>query len=300
MSPFQGAWPALITPFTQDDKVNVPVVRELVDYLIGYGVGGFYVCGSTGEGVYMTVEERQLTLATVVDQVNGRVPVIAHVGTMVAKDAVDLAAHAESVGVDAVASIIPPQFASVDSIYDYFAAIGGAAPNTRLLTYIFGGPTDAVALMRKLMPIETVAGSKYTGPNMHEFRRILELGAGYQGKFDWTVFSGMDEECLFAAQFGANGNIGSTLNYFPGVYREIHASVAGQDMTRGTELQLQANAVTSVMFEYGFMGAMKEAMRMLGLDCGQPRLPTRPFPAAKSAALKADLDAVDFFTLAKM
>ncbi|MEX1018815.1 MAG: dihydrodipicolinate synthase family protein [Litorilinea sp.] len=301
MSRFQGAWPALITPFTRDGgDVNVPMLRQLVDYLIGYGVGGFYVCGSTGEGVYMTVAERQLTLATVVEQTNGRVPVIAHVGTMVSRDAVALSSHAQSVGVNAIASIIPPLYANVDSIYEYFHALGAAAPDTRLLTYIFGGPTDAVALMRKLMPIETVAGSKYTGPNMHEFRQILDLGAEYAGKFEWTAFSGMDEECLFAAQFGANGNIGSTLNYFPGVYREIHASWAAKDMARGTELQLQANEVTRILFGYGFMGAMKEVMRMLGLDCGQPRLPNRPFSAEKSAALKAELDAVDFFTLAAM
>lgn len=300
MSRFQGAWPALVTPFTAQDEVNVPVLRKLVDYLIDRGVGGFYVCGSTGEGVYMTVAERKLTLETVVEQANGRVPVIAHVGTMVANDAVALSSHAQSAGADAIASIIPPQYASVESIYDYFHAIGAAASETRLLTYIFGGPTDAVALMRKLMPIETVAGSKYTGPNMHEFRRIVELGEGYEGQFDWTVFSGMDEECLFAAQFGANANIGSTLNYFPGVYREIHASWANKDMARGTELQLIANQVTQIMFNYGFMGAMKEALRMMGFDCGQPRLPLRPFPAEKSAALKADLEAVDFFKLAEV
>lgn len=300
MSRFQGAWPALITPFTRDDEVSVPALRKMVDYQIGYGVGGFYVCGSTGEGIYMTVAERKLTLEAVVEQVNGRVPVIAHLGALVMKDAVDLAAHAQSVGVDAIASIIPPKFDRVDSITDFFAGLSAAAPDTPLLTYIFGGPTDAVGLMRALMPIETVAGCKYTGPNMHELRRILDLADDYTGAYDWTLFSGMDEECLFAAQFGAHGNIGSTVNYFPGVYREIHAAWAAKDMIRGTELQLTANTVTQILFGYGFMGAMKEVMRMLDLDCGQPRLPNRPFPAEQSAALRADLEAVDFFTLAAM
>jgi N-acetylneuraminate lyase len=299
MSGFQGAWPALVTPFTRDDEVSAPVLRQLVDYLIGQGIGGFYVCGSTGEGVYMSVVERKLVTETVLEQANGRVPVIAHVGSMALNDAKLLARHAQDAGCAAIASIIPPQYNSVESIYDYYHALGAAVPQTLLLSYIFGGPIDAAGLMRKLMSIPTMAGSKYTGPNMYEFRQIVDLGRAYHGPYAWTVFSGMDEQCFFAAQFGASGNIGSTLNYMAGVYREIHACRAAHDMARGIELQLQANEVTRILFDYGFMGAMKEVLRLLGFDCGQPRLPARPFAAEKSAALRTELDAVDFFTLAK-
>lgn len=300
MSMFQGAWPALLTPFTADDQVNVPVLRELTDYLIGKGIGGFYVCGSTGEGVYMTVDERKLVAETVIDQVAGRVPVVVHVGSMVARDAEALACHAQDAGADAIASIIPPQFAQVDSIYDYYQRLGAAAANMPLLTYIFGGPMDAVALMRKLMSIPTVAGSKYTGPNMHEFRMIVDLEGEYSGPYQWTVFSGMDEECFFASLFGAHGNIGSTLNYIPGVYREIHAARAAGDMDKGTDLQLRANEVTRILFSFGFMGAMKEVMSLIGFDCEQPRLPARPFDPARRGDLRKQLEAAGFADLAAM
>ncbi|MCC9075217.1 dihydrodipicolinate synthase family protein [Litorilinea aerophila] len=300
MPQFQGAWPALLTPFTARDEVNIPVLRAVIDYLLGKGIGGFYVCGSTGEGVYMSVAERQRVAETVVEQVNGRVPVIVHVGALALPDAVALASHAQAIGADAVASIIPPFYNDVASIVDYFAALSAAAPDLPLLSYIFGGPTDAVALMRQLMAIPTVAGSKYTGPNMHEFRQIVELGAEYRGDHPWTVFSGMDEECLFASMFGASGNIGSTLNYIPGVYREIHACREQGDLARATELQLQANQVTRVLFSFGFMGALKAVMAILGFDCGQPRLPNRPFPAERRAALHAQLEAVGFAALAAM
>ena len=300
MSRFQGAWPALLTPFTADNQVNVPVLRGLVDYLVGKGIGGFYVCGSTGEGIYMSVDERKLVTETVIEQTAGRVPVIAHVGTMVAREAVTLAAHAQAAGADAVASIIPPQFANVQSIYDYYAALSAAAPNLPLLSYIFGGPTDAVALMRQLMPIPTIAGSKYTGPNMHEFRQIIDLGRDYRGPYTWTVFSGMDEECYFASLFGSSGNIGSTLNYIPGAYREIHVARAAGDVAKGTDLQLRANYITQILFSFGFMGAMKELMRPLGFDCGQPRLPARPFDAAARADLMAQVNAAGFAELAAL
>lgn len=289
MSQFQGAWPALLTPFTADNRINIPMLRRLVDYLIDRGSGGLYVCGSTGEGVYMTVAERKQVLETVVEQVNRRVPVIAHVGAVALPDATALASHAQVAGADGVASIIPPLYTTVPSTVAYFTALGAAAPELPLLTYIFGGPADAVALMRALMGIPTLAGSKYTGPNMFEFRRILELGKG-----EWTVFSGMDEQCVFAAMVGASGNIGSTLNYMAGLYREMQAAVKSGDLARGVELQLAANQITGIMIDAGFMGALKAVMTRLGFDCGACRLPNRTLTAEQKSALFAQLDSADF------
>ena len=295
MSSFNGAWPALVTPFTDEDKVNVGVLRELVEYLIDKGVGGFYVCGGTGEGLFMVPEERKLVTKIVVDQVNGRVPVIAHIGSMIVGDAVQLAEHAQEVGAAGISSVIPPMFQNSESLYTYFARVGAAAPNIPLLTYIFGGPTDAVALMRQLMDIPTVAGAKYTGPNMYEFREIVELRGD-----NWSIFSGMDEQCIYAAMQGACGNIGSTLNYIPGIYREIHDSYKRGNIAQGQHLQVRANQVTRVLFSFGFFGALKEVMRMLGFDCGQPRLPHVPFAEGKRDDLRAQLEAIDFFTVAAM
>ena len=295
MSQFQGAWPALVTPFTANDRVNIPMVRRLVDYLIDRGSGGLYVCGSTGEGIYMTVGERKQVLETVVEQANRRVPVIAHVGAVAISDATTLAGHAQAVGADGIASIIPPLYNSVPSTVAYFTALGAAAPALPLLTYIFGGPADAAALMRALMGIPTLAGSKYTGPNMFEFRRIVELGKG-----EWTVFSGMDEQCAFAAMFGASGNIGSTLNYMVGLYAAIHTSVQQGNLGRAVELQLAANQITGGMIDVGFMGALKAVMTRLGYDCGACRLPNRTLTADQQTALFAQLDTLNFDALAQM
>ena len=295
MSDFSGAWPALVTPFTVEDKVNVSVLRELVEYLIDKRVGGFYVCGGTGEGLFMSPEERKLVTETAIDQVDGRVPVIAHIGSMIVGDAVQLAEHAQEVGAAGISSVIPPMFQNSESLYAYFARVGAAAPDIPLLTYIFGGPTDAVALMRELMEISTVAGTKYTGPNMFEFREIVELRGN-----NWSIFSGMDEQCIYAAMQGACGNIGSTLNYILGIYREIHNSYQIGDIAKGQELQVRANQVTRVLFSFGFFGALKEVMQMLGFDCGKPRLPQRPFAEERRDDLRAELEAIDFFTVAAM
>jgi N-acetylneuraminate lyase len=100
--------------------------------------------------------------------------------------------------------------------------------------------------------------------------------------------------------FGSSGNIGSTLNFMPGVYREIHACCRNGDLERGRELQLQANKVTKVAISYGFPGALKEIMKILGFDCGKPRLPNLPLPAEKRDALRNELQAAGFSELADM
>ena len=99
---------------------------------------------------------------------------------------------------------------------------------------------------------------------------------------------------------GACGNIGSTLNYIPGIYREMHNSYKKGNSARGHHLQVRANQVTRVLFSFGFFGALKEVMRMLGFDCGKPRLPQLPFAEEKRGKLRTELEAIDFFTVAEM
>jgi N-acetylneuraminate lyase len=158
---------------------------------------------------------------------------------------------------------------------------------------VFGGPRDAVALMRELAHIPNLAGTKYYGPNMYELSQIVALR-----QERWTVFAGMDEQCVLAAMFGAHGSIGSTINLMPGVYQQIYRCCRSGDYGAALELQKRANAVTSVLLSLGFMGALKEALRYIGVDCGQPRLPNPPLPAERRAELQARLAAAGLAELA--
>ena len=134
---------------------------------------------------------------------------------------------------------------------------------------------------------------------MYEFGHIVELRSS-----GWTVFSGMDQQCLFAAMFGSSGNIGSTLNYMPGVYREIHKCYKNGDLVRGRELQIRANKVIRVMHSVGtggaVIGTLKKMVGILGFDYGNPRLPNLPLPEGEMDTLCAKLEAADFSTLAEM
>ena len=293
---FHGAWPALITPTAPDGGVNTWALRDLTEYLIGKDVDGFYLCGSTGEGVLQSLEERKQVVEEVLDQVKGRVPIIVHVGCVATRDAVTLANHAQQVDVAGISSILPPLARSTERIYLHYQAIAGAAPELPFFPYLFGGTVDALTLMRELFGhIPNLAGSKYTGPNMYELSHLVELSQDR-----WTIFSGMDEQCILGAMFGAQGNIGSTLNLMPGVYREIRKSYRDGDLTGARDLQIRANRVTRVLISYGFTGALREAMGLLGFDCGQPRLPNPALPVEKRQPLRDELIDAGFAALTAM
>jgi N-acetylneuraminate lyase len=293
---FHGAWPALVTPATDDGGVAVSMLAQLTEYLIGKGVGGLYLCGSTGEGVFLSVPERRQVAETVVKQVAGRIPVIVHVGTVATRHAVMLAQHAQEAGADGVASILPPFRRNPEETLTHYEAIAASVPGLPFYPYLFGGETDAVSLMQELLlRIPNIAGAKYTGPNLYELRAIIELGD--QG---WTIFSGMDEQCAFAGMVGSPANIGTTLNLMPGVYREIRVSLDAGDFGRARDLQLQVNRVTRVLHHYGVFGALFEGLRVLGLDCGEPRLPRAPLSVEQRAQFHAALAAAGFSDLASM
>jgi N-acetylneuraminate lyase len=296
MSHFHGVWPALVTPFTNDNTVNIPVLRDLVDYLVDKKVDGFYVCGSTGEGVLMSVAERKLVVEAVLSQANGRVPVIVHVGAMALVDARDLARHACDHGSAGVSSILPPQYNNFDNLYAYFENLAAAVPNLPVLAYMLNSSYNNVELMRRLMQIPNLAGAKYTGPDVYEFGEVVRLRDE-----NWTMLSGMDEVCLYASMQGAHGNIGSTLNFMPGVYRAIHECVRTGNLAEGQALQQRANRVTTIMIAAGFMGAIKQVvLPRLGFDCGLPRLPHPCLKPERFHQLQHDLELANFTELAAM
>jgi N-acetylneuraminate lyase len=293
---FHGAWPALITPVTTDGEVNYEVLRELVEHLIGKQIGGLYVCGSTGEGLQLSAEERTRVTDEVMAQVRGRIPVVVHVGATATRHAVALAKHARQAGAAGIGSVLPTVGAGLESTYLHYQAIAAAAPDLPFFPYLFGGQADAVSLMTELRRrIPNAAGAKYTGPSMFELKRLVDLGG--EG---WTIFSGMDEQCVYAAMSGAPANIGSTLNPLPGPYREIRRRYDSGDLAGANDLQLRVNRVTALLIGAGFTGALRESMRILGFDCGEPRLPLLPLAVEKRAALRDQLMAADFAGLAAM
>ena len=295
MRSFDGFWPALITPYTPDDQVNLTVVRDLVDYHLGKGVTGFYLCGSTGEGLFLSLAERRAIVETVMERVAGRALVIVHVGAASVNDAVALAQHAAASGADGISSILPPVVYDGRGIAPYLARVAAAAPDLPFLPYLFGGTRDSLALMRDLADVPNFAGTKYYGPNMYEMSQI----AAFRDE-GWTVFVGMDEQAALGLMYGAHGIIGSSLNFMPGVYRCILDRVRGGELEAALDMQRRSNAIIGLMHSYGYVGCMRVILAHLGVDCGAPRLPNLALPAAQRERFLAELADAGFAELAAL
>ena len=132
----QKIFAALFTPFNADESINEEATRKLVRYEIEQGVEGFYCCGSSGEGLLLSNDERKRFLEIVLDETRGEVPVISHVGTIRTKDVIDLANHAQSAGAKAV-SMIPPYYYkfSMDEILTYYEDVINATKDLGIIVY---------------------------------------------------------------------------------------------------------------------------------------------------------------------
>lgn len=295
MPDFKGFWPALLTPYTQSDQVNYAVLDELVDYQLDKGVTGLYICGSTGEGAFQSTGERLKIAETILRRVNGRAPVIVHVGAAAINESVCLARHAAEHGAAAISSIVPPVVYNPAGIAPFLERVAAAAPELPFYPYLFGGSINSMALLKELAHVPNFYGTKYFGANMFEMGQI----AAYRQE-NWTVFSGMDEQAALGLMYGAHGVIGSTLNFMPGVYRKIFEHVVGGEANRALEYQARANCVTQVMLELGFVGCMRAAMSALGFEVGEARLPNLPLAAGKRPELFARLHEAGFAELAAL
>ena len=181
----------------------------------------------------------------------------------------------------------------MEDLYNYYAEIAEYVPNLPIFSYTL--VRLLMPLMKRLVDIPNVVGLKYSNSNMYELRHVIDLR-----QQNWTVLSGMDEQCVFATMQGAHGHIGSTLNCMPGVYCQIQDCCKNGKLDRAHELQQYANQVTNVIIAVGFPEALKEVMKMLGFDCGNPRLPSYPISNENQKILHKKLEGSGFSELVEI
>ncbi len=294
---FTGVIPALLTPFTSDDHVDVHALEKLIKFEMDGGVNGLYVTGSTGEGISMTEAERELVAEVAVKTVGGKIPIIVHVGATATGACMRLARHAEKIGAAAVASV-PPFYYSVGpkGVEDHYRAIGKAS---KLPLYIYNipgatGVNVGVDLISRLFKDGVITGIKFTATDMLAFRDIIDT---CEGKLN--VISGPDELFLPFLVMGGQAGIGSTYNPMPRVYVNLYNAFKAGDLKRAQELQYFIDRYILVLFRYGVLAGVKATMGWLGVEVGEPRLPILPLTAEQKVGLRKDLDAMNYFELAK-
>lgn len=272
---YKGIIPAFYACYDEEGNVSPERVRALTQYHINKGVKGVYVGGSSGECIYQSVEDRKITLENVMAVAKGKLTVIAHVACNNTKDSVELAAHAESLGVDAIASIPPIYFRLPEySIAAYWNAMSAAAPNTDFIIYNIpqlAGTALTMSLFKEMLKNPRVIGVKNSSMPVQDIQMFKAEGGD-----DIIVFNGPDEQYISGRVIGAEGGIGGTYGVMPELFLKMEQLVNANKLDEARKVQYAANDVIYKMCSgHGNMYAMiKEMLRINeNLDLGSVRLP---------------------------
>lgn len=275
---YKGIFPAFYACYDDEGDISADRTKAFVEFLIEKGVNGLYVGGSSGECIYHSVEDRKQTLEAVMEANKGRITIIAHVACNNTKDSCELARHAESLGVDAIAAIPPIYFKLPEkAIAKYWNDISAAAPNTDFFIYNIpqlAGVALTLPLLDEMLKNPKVVGVKNSSMPIQDIQMFKRQGR-LNGK-DIIVYNGPDEQFIGGRLIGADGGIGGTYAVMPELFVKMNKALSDGDFDRAQTLQ---NAVDDVIYAMcstnGNMYAAAKAVlkKRAGLDLGGVRAP---------------------------
>ena len=272
---YQGLIPALYACYDDNGAVSPERVEAFTEHLIKKGVKGLYVGGSSGECIYQSVADRKLVLEHVMKVAKGRITIIAHVACNNTADSMELAAHAESLGVDAIAAIPPIYFRLPEhAIAQYWNDISSAAPNTEFIIYNIpqlAGVALTMPLLREMLKNPNVVGVKNSSMPVQDIQMFK-----MEGGEDFVVFNGPDEQLVSGMVIGADGGIGGTYGVMPELYLKILELVKEAKLQEAKEVQFAADAIIYKMCSCrgNMYGVIKEIIKIReGLELGSVRKP---------------------------
>lgn len=288
---YRGIIPALYACYDEDGKVSPDRTKALTKYLMDKGVQGLYVGGSSGECIYLNKEDRKKTLEAVMETAKGKLVIIAHVACNNTEDSRELAAHAESLGVDAIASIPPIYFHLPEhAIAKYWNDISDAAPNTDFIIYNIpqlAGTALTLNLLREMKKNPRVIGVKNSSMPVQDIQLFRDEGV--------IVFNGPDEQLVSGLAMGAVGGIGGTYGAMPELYLKIFDLFSEGKTEAAREVQ---NAACRIIYKmcsaHGNMYAViKEIIRLQGgPDAGGVKAPLAELTEADRAICKETADMI--------
>lgn len=275
ISKYQGIIPAFYACYDDEGNISVERTKQWTHHLIEVGVKGVYVCGSSGECIYQSKEERKQTLEAVVEAAEGNLTIIAHVACNNTADSCELAAHAESLGVDAIASIPPIYFhLPPHSIAQYWNDISAAAPNTDFIIYNIpqlAGTALTMPLFHEMLKNPRVVGVKNSSMPIQD----LQMFKMYGGE-DFVVFNGPDEQLVGGLAIGADGAIGGTYGAMPELYLKIFELCKSGRYDEARPIQYACDAIIYEMCSAkgNMYAVIKEIIRRrLGINLGDVKRP---------------------------
>ncbi len=273
MIDYKGIYPALYACYDESGKVSTERTKQLVRFLINSGVHGIYACGSSGECIYQSLSERKQVLEAVMQEKEGSdIKVIAHVASNNTQDSMELAAHAQSLNVDAIAAIPPIYFhLPPHAIAKYWNDISNAAKDTDFFIYNIpqlAGVALTGSLLEEMLKNKNVVGVKNSSMPTLDIATWRSHGT--------LVFNGPDEQLLSGLSMGSVGGIGGTFGAMPEIYLGIYNSFCNGNLKLALQLQDEAVKIINVLCgsTSSMYAVIKEVLRINNnVDIGDVRLP---------------------------
>lgn len=239
---YKGIIPAFYACYDKEGEISPEGVEALTKYFVDKGVKGVYVNGSSGECIYQSVADRKLVLEHVMKAAEGKLTVIAHVACNNTKDSEELARHAESLGVDAIAAIPPIYFRLPEhAIAQYWNDISAAAPNTDFIIYNIpqlAGVALTASLFAEMRKNPRVVGVKNSSMPVQDIQMFCaDAGENY------VIFNGPDEQFISGRIIGAEGAIGGTYGVMPELFLKMDECIRSGDLKKAKDIQYAVDAV---------------------------------------------------------
>lgn len=269
-----GVITAMTTPFLENGEVNLPAVEELTEFLIQSGVNCLYPCGTTGEMILMTNEQRKQVAETVVKKAAGRVIVYIHVGAAKEEDTIELAKHAHSIGADGVGVVTPMFFGLTErELVEFYVRVSKALPDDFPM-YLYNIPQcstndiSAKAVKEIKERCKNVVGVKYSWADMHRTLDYLEAGGE-----DFSVLVGFDRLLIPALEIGCDGTVSGASSVFPEPFVEAYKKYQEGDKEGARKALWDCNEVVNKLKAGSRLGIFKDVQDMRGLTGGYMHKP---------------------------
>ena len=288
---FKGAGVAIVTPFTQDDKVNFEELGKMIDFQIAGGTDAIIICGTTGESSTLTHEEHDACIKFAVEHTAGRVPVIAGTGSNSTAEAIRLSTHAQNNGADALLLVTPYyNKATQKGLIQHYTAIANSVDlpiilyNVPSRTGVNILPQTAVTLAKN---VKNIVALKEASGNISQ---VAELAALADGCID--IYSGNDDQVVPLLSLGGVGVISVLSNVMPKLTHDMVMSYLNGDVKLSRQLQLSVMNLNKALFCEVNPIPVKEALNMMGWNAGAVRSPLCEMEPQHKELLRKELAAM--------
>jgi len=291
MVKMEGIIVPIVTPFTVDNKIDYKTTEALVEYLIKKNVHSLYPCGTTGEMLKMSIQERKEFVEAVIKFAAGRIPVFVQVGAATTEDTVALAKHAYENRAAGI-GVVTPQFFGVSfrELEEFYVTVANSVPKD-FPVYLYNIPqcsgNDITPELAEsvVAKCENIVGIKYSFPDFSRFKEYLKIN---NGNFD--VVCGPDQLFLPALAMGCKGAVSGCAQCDPEPFCNVYTKFCNGDIEGARKAQSQANELAQIVKAGANMGYFKAAMKYNGLPESHMRAPALDLTEEETQKLFTELE----------